>query len=131
MEILWPYVEGEVGDYFYARYGHPVVAEAEAALGELDHGTAVLFPSGTGAATALALSLLQPSDTIALAAGAYFGTGRMFEALAKWGLAHVEFDQTGPPPDEVQLVWLEAPSNPFLTMPHPASAPPHPPPGTS
>jgi cystathionine gamma-synthase len=29
----------------------------------------------------------------------------------------VEFDQTGPPPDGVDLVWLEAPSNPFLTMP--------------
>lgn len=126
MQILWPYVDGEVGDFFYARYGHPVVAEAEAALGELDHGTAVLFPSGTGAATALALSLLQPGDTIALAAGAYFGTGRLFEALAKWGLAHVEFDQTGPPPRDVQLVWLEAPSNPFLTMPDLEAAAAHP-----
>jgi cystathionine gamma-synthase len=126
VQILWPYVDGEVGDFFYARYGHPVVAEAEAALGELDHGTAVLFPSGTGAATALALSLLQPGDTIALAAGAYFGTGRLFEALAKWGLAHVEFDQTGPPPGDVQLVWLEAPSNPFLTMPDLESALAHP-----
>jgi len=122
VEILWPYVDGEVGDFFYARYGHPVVAGAEAALGELDHGTAVLFPSGTGAAAALALWLLQPGDTIALAAGAYFGTGRLFEALAKWGLAHVEFDQTGPPPDGVQLVWLEAPSNPLLTMPDLESA---------
>jgi cystathionine gamma-synthase len=126
VQILWPYVDGEVGDFFYARYGHPIVAEAEAALGELDHGTAVLFPSGTGAATALALSLLQPGDTIALAAGAYFGTGRLFEALAKWGLAHVEFDQTGPPPGDVQLVWLEAPSNPFLTMPDLESALAHP-----
>jgi cystathionine gamma-synthase len=126
VQILWPYVDGEVGDFFYARYGHPVVAEAEAALGELDHGSAVLFPSGTGAATALALSLLHPGDTIALAAGAYFGTGRLFEALAKWGLAHVEFDQTGPPPGDVQLVWLEAPSNPFLTMPDLESALAHP-----
>jgi len=126
VQILWPYVDGEVGDFFYARYGHPVIAEAEAALGDLDHGTAVLFPSGTGAATALALSLLQPGDTIALAAGAYYGTGRLFEALGKWGLGHVEFDQTGPPPDGVQLVWLEAPSNPFLTMPDLESALAHP-----
>ena len=29
----------------------------------------------------------------------------------------IEFDQTGPPPDGADLVWLEAPSNPFLTMP--------------
>jgi cystathionine gamma-synthase len=117
MPILWPYENGEIPEFFYARYGHPVVAEAEAALGELDGGTAVLFPSGTGAATALALSLLRPGDTIALAEGAYFGTGRLFETLAPWGLRHVEFDQTGPAPANAQLLWLEAPANPMLTMP--------------
>ena len=88
--------------------------------------TAVLFPSGRGATTALVLSLLQPGDTIALAAGAYFGTGVTFQALAKWGLEYVEFDQTGPPPEGVQLVWLEAPSNPFLTMPDLEAAVAHP-----
>ena len=117
MDILWPYEQGEVPEFFYARYGHPVVAEAEAALGALDGGTAVLFPSGTGAATALALSLLHPGETIALAEGAYYGTGRLFETLAPWGLRHVEFDQTGPPPEGMQLLWLEAPANPMLTMP--------------
>ncbi|MGH2998042.1 MAG: trans-sulfuration enzyme family protein [Gaiellaceae bacterium] len=117
MEILWPYENGEVGEFFYARYNHPAVAEVEEALGELDGGTAVLFPSGTGAATALALSLLRPGDTIALAEGAYYGTGRLFETLAPWGLRHVEFDQTGPLPEGMQLLWLEAPSNPLLTMP--------------
>jgi cystathionine gamma-synthase len=121
--ILWPYDErGEIRDYFYARYGHPTVAAAEAALGALDGGTAVLFPSGTGAATALALSLLKPGDTIALAEGAYFGTGRLFDTLAAWGLRHVEFDQTGTPPDGAQLLWLEAPANPVLTMPDFAAA---------
>src|SRR5204863_3968800 len=49
-----------------------------------------------------------------------------FQALAKWGLRHVEFDQTGAPPDGVQLVWLEAPSNPFLTMPDLEAAAAHP-----
>lgn len=92
--------------------------EAELAVGALEGGDALLFPSGSGATTALVLSLLQPGDTIALAAGAYFGTGVTFRTLAKWGLRHVEFDQTGPPPEGVQLVWLEAPSNPFLTMPN-------------
>ena len=74
--ILWPYEGGEVRDFYYARYAHPTVAEAEARLGELDGGKAILFPSGTGAATALVLTLLKPGDTIALAAGAYFGTGQ-------------------------------------------------------
>ncbi len=120
---IWPYDErGEPGDFYYSRYASPTVADAEARLGELDGGEAVLFPSGSGATTALVLSLLEPGDTIALAAGAYFGTGVTFQALAKWGLGYVEFDQTGPPPDGVQLVWLEAPSNPFLTMPDLESA---------
>ena len=121
--ILWPYDErGEPGDFFYARYGHPTVAEAEARLGELDGGAAVLFPSGTGAATSLALATLRPGETIALAEGAYFGTSRLFETLSLWDLRHVEFDQTGSPPVGAQLVWLEAPSNPFLTMPDLESA---------
>src|SRR5258708_37866547 len=124
---IWPYDErGEPGAFYYARYASPTVVEAEARLGELEGGEAVLFPSGSAAATALALSLLEPGDTIALAAGAYFGTGVIFQALAKWGLRYVEFDQTGPPPDGVQLVWLEAPSNPFLTMPDLAAAVAHP-----
>ena len=50
----------------------------------------------------------------------------MFGVFERWGLKHVEFDQTGPPPDGVQLVWLEAPSNPFLTMPDFEAAAAHP-----
>jgi cystathionine gamma-synthase len=115
---IWPYDEhGEPGEFYYQRYGHPVGAATEQKLGELDGGHALLFPSGAGATTALALALLEPGATIALAEGAYFGTGRLFARLAPWGLRVVEFDQTGPPPEGVQLVWLEAPSNPFLTMP--------------
>src|SRR2546421_10871147 len=95
---LWPHGEqGEIGEFFYQRYGSPTVAAAEAALGELDGGTALLFPSGAGATTALVLALLQPGDTIALAEGAYYGTGKTFEMLGRWGLRVVEFDQTGPP----------------------------------
>lgn len=123
----WPYDErGEAQDFSYQRFGSPTVAAAEAALGALDNGTALLFPSGAGATTALALSLLKPGETIALAAGCYYGTGLTFAALAHWGLEVVEFDQTGPPPDGVQLIWLEAPANPFLTMPDLEAAAAHP-----
>jgi cystathionine gamma-synthase len=115
---IWPYDDrGEPGEFYYQRYGHPSGAAAERALGELDGGHALLFPSGAGATTALILALLEPGATIALAEGAYFGTGRLFTRLGDWGLKVVEYDQTGRPPDGVQLVWTEAPSNPFLTMP--------------
>jgi cystathionine beta-lyase/cystathionine gamma-synthase len=124
---IWPYDErGEPRAFFYSRYGNPTVADAEARLGELDGGTALLFPSGSGATTALVLGTLKAGDTIALAAGCYFGTSVTFKALEHWGLHYVEFDQTGPPPDGVQLVWVEAPSNPFLTMPDLEAAAAHP-----
>lgn len=122
---IWPYREGEPGEFIYQRYGHPTGAEAEGKLGELDGGHALLFSSGAGATTALVLSLLAPGRTIALAEGAYFGTGVTFRELERWGLRLVEFDQTGAPPEGVDLVWLEAPSNPFQTMPDLGAAAAH------
>src|SRR5262245_20186047 len=123
---IWPYRDAEPGEFIYQRYRHPTGVEAERELGKLDGGHAVLFSSGAGATTALALSLLAPGKTIALAEGAYFGTGVTFRELGHWGLRQVEFDQTRPPPDGVDLVWLEAPSNPFLTMPDLEAAAAHP-----
>jgi cystathionine gamma-synthase len=123
---IWPYREGEPGDFYYQRYAHPTGVEAERALGELEGGEALLFPSGSAAVTALVLCELEPGATIALAEGAYFGTGALFRLLERWGLAFVEFDQTTSPPPTADLVWLEAPSNPFLTMPDLDAAVAHP-----
>lgn len=114
---IWPYRDGEPGDFYYQRYAHPTGVAAERALGELEGGEALLFPSGSAAITALVLAELEPEQMIALAEGAYYGTGALFRTLERWGLRFVEFDQTAPPPDAADLVWLEAPSNPFLTMP--------------
>ena len=115
--VTWPYEDGDVGAFSYSRFSSPTVAEAERALGALEGGEALLFASGTAAATAAVLALLAPGRTIALAEGAYYGTGVLLDELARWGLAHVEFDQTSSPPAHADLIWLEAPSNPFLTMP--------------
>jgi cystathionine gamma-synthase len=123
---IWPYRDGEPGEFYYQRYAHPTGVAAERALGELEGGEALLFPSGSGAITALVLALLEPGQTIALAGGGYYGTSLLFEALGRWGVNHVEFDQTGPPPEDADLVWLEAPSNPFLTMPDFEAAAAHP-----
>jgi len=124
---VWPYVDGEPGEFLYSRYAHPTGAEAEEKLGALEGGKALLFSSGSAATLALLLALLEPGKKVALAEGAYFGTGViMREELGRWGLESVEFDQTGPPPDGVDLVWLEAPSNPFLTMPDLEAAAAHP-----
>jgi cystathionine gamma-synthase len=123
---FWPYEDGEPGEFYYQRYAHPTGVAAEQALGELDGGSALLFSSGAGATTAVVLALLEPGKTIAVAEGCYYGTPTLFRELERWGLRHVEFDQTGSPPPDVDLVWLEAPSNPFLTMPDFEAAAAHP-----
>jgi cystathionine gamma-synthase len=117
---------GETGPFYYQRYAHPTGVEAERLLGELDGGHALLFPSGAGATTALVLALLGPGDTIAIANDAYYGTSVLLRELERWGVRFVEFDQTGPPPDGVQLVWVEAPSNPCLSFPDLEAARAHP-----
>ena len=122
----WPYENGEPGRFTYSRFSSPTLAEAERRLGELDDGDALLFSSGAAACTSVVLALLSPGQTVAIAEGAYYGTSVMLDELARWGIERVEFDQTGSPPDGVDLVWLEAPSNPFLTMPNFAAAAAHP-----
>jgi cystathionine gamma-synthase len=112
----WPFEDGEPGPYHYARNAHPVGVAAERELGRLDAGDALLFPSGMAAATALVLALLEPGATVALARDAYYGSGVLLGELERWGLRHVLYDQTGPPP-AADLVWVEAPSNPLLTLP--------------
>jgi cystathionine gamma-synthase len=114
---IWPYDErGDPGDFYYSRYAHPTGAAAEERLGALEGGDALLYASGMAAETAVLLALARPGATVALAEGAYFGTSVLLRELARWGLAHVEYDQTGPPPD-ADLVWVEAPANPTLTLP--------------
>ena len=65
---IWPYDEqGEPREFFYTRYAHPAGAAAEAKLGELEGGEALLFASGMAAETAVVLAFARPGTTIALA----------------------------------------------------------------
>ena len=123
---IWPYEQGQPGAFYYQRNAHPTGVRAEEALGALEGGTALLFPSGSAAVTALVLAFLEPGRRIALARDAYYGTGVLFRDLGRWGLEHAEYDQTGPPPAEADLVWIESPSNPLLTIPDFEAAAAHP-----
>lgn len=113
----WPYADGEPARFSYARAAHPAGEACEAALGELDGGRALLFPSGMAAVTTAVLTLARSGQTVALAQGAYYGHRVLFDLLASWDLRCVEYDQTGLPPAEADLIIVEAPSNPMLTMP--------------
>ncbi|HEY7537116.1 MAG TPA: PLP-dependent transferase [Gaiellaceae bacterium] len=114
---IWPYdADGEPREFFYARYGHPTGAAAEARLGELEGGQALLYSSGMAAETTVLLALAQPGARVALAEGAYYGTSVLLRELVRWGLSFVEYDQTGAPPP-ADVVWVESPANPVLTVP--------------
>ncbi len=106
------------GELEYQRSGHPVGIEAEALLGSLDGGSALLFASGLAAVTAVALGLLTPGDRVAIPHDGYYGTEQLFAAeLSRWGLEGVSFDQTGTVPAGVRMAFLEAPANPSLSFP--------------
>jgi cystathionine gamma-synthase len=114
---IWPYDErGEPGRFFYSRYAHPTGAAAEERLGALEGGDALLYSAGMGAATAIILAFARPGARVALAEGAYYGTSILMRALDGWGLELVEYDQTRAPP-AADIVWVEAPANPVLTLP--------------
>ncbi len=114
---IHPYEDATPGPVYYQRAAHPVGLEAEARLSELEGGRSLLFPSGSGATTALMLAMLGPGSRVAIAEGGYYGTvGLLSGELSRWGLTVAEFDQTGDPPP-ADLVWLEPCSNPLMTFP--------------
>jgi cystathionine gamma-synthase len=114
---IWPYDPGgEPREFYYARYSHPTGAAAEARLGELEGGDALLYSSGMAAETTVLLALARPGAKVALAEGCYFGTSVLLRELGRWGIDFVEYDQTGTPPP-ADVVWVESPANPVLTVP--------------
>lgn len=122
----WPYdTAGEPGPFAYARDQHPNGLAVESTIGALEGGRSLLYPSGMGAVTGVVLTMLPPGGTIAVAAGAYYGHSQLLEHLRPRGINAVEFDQTGPPPADTDLILIEAPSNPMLTMPDFAAAAAH------
>jgi cystathionine gamma-synthase len=114
---IWPYDEhGDPGRFYYSRYDHPTGVTAETELGRREGGDALLYASGMGAATTVLLAFAGPGTKVALAERCYYGTSRLLSLLERWGISYVEYDQTGPAP-EADIVWVEAPANPVLTMP--------------
>ncbi len=114
---IWPYDEhGEPRQFHYSRNAHPAGVAAETELGRREGGDALLYASGMGAITTVLLTFAKPGTSVALAERAYYGTSKLLGLLEGWGISFVEYDQTGAAP-EADIVWVEAPANPVLTMP--------------
>lgn len=120
-----PGVETLKNGYEYSRGGNPTRTALEAQLAALEHGTAAFaFASGIAAEDALLRTTLRPGDTVVAAAESYGGTHRLLTQLyARWGIHTVFVSPQNPKQLEraltdptVQLVWLETPTNPLLTV---------------
>ena len=107
------------GDYVYGRYANPTWSALEAALGELEGGTALSFSSGMAAVSAVLLSVLRPGDVLVLADDCYYTV----RSLVAEQLPQVQV-RTAPSSGAAladlvagaRLVWAETPSNPWLDV---------------
>lgn len=106
---------------FYGRHSNPTWRALETAIGDLDGGETVLFPSGMSAITTLLRTVSRPGDVVVLPSDGYY-QARKFAAtsLAPYGIEVREQPTPGPWDDGVlagaRIVLLETPSNPGLEV---------------
>ena len=103
------------GEDYYGRAGNPTWRALENALGSLEGGECVVFPSGMAAISTLLRCVLSTGDTLVLPSDGYFLTRRF---VSEMDVNVVEVPTAGPYPsfDGVRLVLLETPSNPGLDV---------------
>lgn len=110
--------------YEYSRSGNPTRTAYEAAVANLESGTAGFgFASGM-AAIATVLELLSPGDHVIASNDLYGGTYRLFDAVRQRsaGLSFSFIDMSDPSAivdaigDHTRMIWVESPSNPLLKL---------------
>ena len=103
------------GEDFYGRASNPTWHSLESALGSLEGGECVVFPSGMAAISTLLRTVLSTGDTLMLPSDGYFLTRKF---VSEMDVTVVEVPTAGPYPsfEGVQLVLLESPSNPGLDV---------------
>jgi len=103
------------GQDYYGRASNPTWRALEDALGSLEGGECVVFPSGMAAISTLLRTVLSTGDTLVLPSDGYFLTRKF---VSEMDVAVVEVPTAGPYPsfEGVRLVLLETPSNPGLDV---------------
>lgn len=117
------------GGFEYSRCANPTVAALEAAIAELEAGTAPTLPhcrvfaSGMAATDAVLRAVLRPGDHVVLPDDVYGGTYRLVSTtFSNWGIGYSVADIGEPEAvaaairPETKLVWIETPTNPLLTI---------------
>ena len=109
------------GTVEYAREFAPTTSALEAAIGALEHGTAVAFASGMAAANAV-MDLVPMGGIVVAPSAAYTGVAvrlRELAALGRIGLRIVDADDSAAVAAasvDAHQVWLESPTNPLLQV---------------
>ncbi len=120
------YVQEAVGvhkGWEYSRSHNPTRAALEAALAEIEGGTAGLaFASGLAAIDTV-LKTLRPGDEVICGQDLYGGTARLFRTnTAPMGITFHFVDTQNPAnveaaiTERTKLVWLETPTNPMMQI---------------
>lgn len=104
----------------YGRFDNPTWEATEALLGHLEQATAVAFPSGMAAISAVFFALLKSGDRVLLPSDGYYTTRVLADRfLKKLG---IEFDTRATASfldggfSGYRLVFVETPSNPGLEI---------------
>lgn len=114
------------GGLIYSRFNHPNVEIIEDRLALLEKAEAgVVFSSGMGAISALALAFLRPGDVIAHSSPLYGGTETLIRSfLPQFGISTASFDdglsresmltclRTAAKKGPVKMIFIETPANP-------------------
>jgi len=110
----------EEAEFDYGRHDNPSWRGLELALAELEGGPVVLFASGMAACAAVLLTRLGPDSVLALPSDCYMGVRRLAQGhLAERGVRiHAAPTATllAELPDQLDVLWLETPSNPGLDI---------------
>lgn len=108
------------GDHQYGRWSNPGWSALEQALGFLENGQAVIFPSGSAAIAAIYATCLKPGDQLLLQSDGYAGTRVTAQRCAvPTGITVHTCPTTSfltMPLESFRLVLLETPSNPGLDL---------------
>lgn len=110
-----PFHLGDDTQDFYGAADNPTWRALEAAIGELDGGHCVLFPSGMGAIATVIRVLTEPGDTVVVPSDGYYLTRELLaDHVARFVPTAGEW--TADVVAGARLVLVETPSNPGMDV---------------
>ena len=125
---IWPYDEtASRATFYYSRYGEPDRRRGGARARRARRRRRAALPVGHRRDDGARARAAEAGRHDRARRGLLLRHGRRRSRRSSAGAcATSSSTRPGAPPDGVQLVWLEAPSNPFLTMPDLEAAAAHP-----